>query len=271
MKYAIGAVTVLVAPCLCGIVLAHGAIAVAKREPAARPSVATGLSLTPQRIETIARVGATGTVTVANGTGRPVRVTVRVRPWRQARSGVVTPDPRRTLRRQVAVSPSAFRLAAGARRTVSIRLRRHPSGGSLFGGIDVVGVPLGAKPLNGIVPRYRLVGSMRMSPAKPVLRVRSGGLKVTGRSGRHALVLPLRNRGNTVEPVTGRVTLMGPRGTRPNALKPIRIVPRRTVNLTLGTYRGLLRGQPRGRYAIAVTLTQSGHTVLRSTRRFTLR
>ncbi len=154
MKYAIGAVAVLAAPCLCGIVLAHGAIAVAKREPAARPSVAAGLSLTPQRVEKIARVGATGAVTVANGTGRPIRVTVRVRPWRQARGGVVTPDLRRTLRRQLAVSPSAFRLAAGVRRTVSIRLKRHPSGGSLFGGIDVVGVPVGAKPLNGIVPRY---------------------------------------------------------------------------------------------------------------------
>jgi hypothetical protein len=271
LKHAIGAVAVLTAPCLCGVVLARGVIAVADDQPRAHASVAGGVSLTPQRVERIARVGATGTATVTNGTGGTVRVRIRVRPWRQARGGVVTPDPRRTLSRQVSVKPSTFRLAAGARRSVAIRLKRHPPGGALFGGIDVLGVPAGAKPLNGIVPRYRLVGSLRMSPVKPVLRVRSGRLKVTGRSGRHALVLPVRNRGNTVEPITGRVTLIGPRGRRPNLLRPIRIVPRRTVNLTLGTYRGLLRGQPRGRYAIAVTLTQRGRTVLRSTRRFTLR
>ena len=271
MKYAIGAVAVFAAPCLCGVVLARGVIAVADEQPSGRASAAGGVSLTPQRVERIARVGATGTVSVANNTGRPIRVTVKARPWRQAHGGAVAPDTRRTLSRQVAVAPSAFRLAPGATRTVSLGLRRHPSGGSLYGGIDVLGVPVGAKPLNGIVPRYRLVGSLRLNPVKPVLRVRSGRLTVTGRSGRHALVLPVRNRGNTVEPVVGRVTLAGPRGTRPNVLKPIRIVPRRTVNLTLGTYRGLLRRQPRGRYAIGVTLTQGGRTVLRTTRRFALR
>ncbi len=164
MKYAIGAVAVLATPCLCGIVLAHGTIAVAKRETAVRASAAGGLSLTPQRVERIARVGATGAVAVANSTGRTMRVRVRVRPWRQALGGAVTPDARRSLSREVAVGPSAFRLASGARRIVSLRLRRHPSGGSLYGGIDVVGVPMGAKPLNGIVPRFRLVGSLRLSP-----------------------------------------------------------------------------------------------------------
>jgi hypothetical protein len=246
-------------------------MAVADDKPAAHASAAGGLSLTPQRVERIARVGATASVTLVNTTGRPLRITVRVRPWRQARGGAVTPDTRRTLRRQVAVRPSAFKLAAGARRAVTVRLKRHPPGGSLYGGVDVVGVPVHAKPLNGIVPRYRLVGSLRLNPVKPVVRVRPGHLKVTGRSGRHALVLPVRNRGNTVEPVVGRVSLLGPNGTRANVLKPIRIVPRWTVSVTLGTYRGLLRGQPRGRYAIAVTLTQRKRTVLRTTRRFTLR
>jgi hypothetical protein len=271
VKYAIGAVAVFAAPCLCGIVLANGVIAVADDQHGAHASAAGGLSLTPQRVERTARVGVTGSVTLVNSTRRPLRITAKVRPWKQARGGTVTPDTRRTLSRQVALTPSAFELAAGARRTVSIRLKRHPAGGSLYGGIDIVGVPVGAKPLNGIVPRYRLVGSLRLNPVKPVVRVRPGRLKITGRSGRHALVLPVRNRGNTVEPVVGSVTLLGPGGTRPNTLKPIRIVPRRTVNLTLGTYRGLLRGQPRGRYAVAVTLTQRGRTVLRTTRRFALR
>ena len=38
------------------------------------------------------------------------------------------------------------------------------------------------------------------------------------------------------------------------------------VNLTLGTYRGLLRGQRAGRYKLTVTLTQGGRRVLHSTR-----
>jgi hypothetical protein len=271
MKHAIGAAATLAVPCVCGVVLANGVIAVADDKATAPARATGGLSLTPQRVETTAHRGATGSVTVTNSTTRSLRITVRARPWRQARGGAVTPDTRRTLSRQLAARPSAFRLAAGARRTVSVRLKRHPSGGSLYGGIDVVGVPVNAKPLNGIVSRYRLVGSLRFNPVKPVMRVRPGHLKVTGRSGRHAVVLPVRNRGNTVEPVIGRVTLLGPSGTRPNVLKPVRIVPRRTVTVTLGTYRGLLRGQPRGRYAIAVTLTQSNRTVLRTTRRFTLR
>ncbi len=270
MKHAVGAVAVLVIPCACGVVLARGATAVAEGGPAAQTSAAGGLSLTPQRVEHRARVGAAGTAIVANTTAKPIRVTIRIRPWIQARGGTVVPDAGRTLRRQVAARPSSFTLPPGARREVALRLLRHPSGGSLYGGIDVMGVPKGAKPINGVTPRYRLIGSLRLNPATPIHRVRAGTLKVTGRSGRHAVVLPVRNRGNTVEPVVGRVLLTGPHGTRLNAIKPIRIVPRRTVDVTLGTYHGLLRGQPRGRYAVAVTLMQKGRTVLHTTRRFTL-
>jgi hypothetical protein len=91
-------------------------------------------------------------------------------------------------------------------------------------------------------------------------------LRVTGRGGRHAILLPLRNLGNTVAPISGRVVLSGAGGERPNVLKPVRVVPRRLVTMTLGTYRGLLRGQRPGRYRVSITLSQSGRTVLRTTR-----
>ena len=62
------------------------------------------------------------------------------------------------------------------------------------------------------------------------------------------------------------MVLTGPRGTRSSAVRPVRIVPHRLVHSTLGTYGELLRGQPAGRYRLAVTLTQSGRTVLHTTR-----
>ncbi len=272
MKLAAGAIAVLALPWLCGVVLARGATALTENAiPPARAGAAGGLSLAPQIVEHRARVGVVGTIAIANTTSRPLRIRMLVRPWSQARTGTVAPDPRGTLTRLVKPSPSSFVLASGARRSVTLRLSRHPSGGSLYGAIDVMGIPQGSEPANGISPRYRLIGSLRLDPARPSARLQAGRPKVTGRTGRHAIVVPVRNRGNTVQPIAGEVALTGPRGTRANRLETERIVPRRTVDLTLGTYRGLLRGQPRGRYRIAVLLTQGGLSVFRATWRVTLR
>ncbi len=272
VKFVLGVAAVFAAPFVSGILLARGAIALGTSERApVQLSQAGGLSLTPQVVERRARVGSAASVTVANTTARPVRVTLRPRPWLQASDGTVAPNPSRTLTRLLRVTPSTFVLAAGAKRAVRLSLRRHPAGGSLYGALDLTGVPRGARPRHGIAVRYRLIGSLRLDPARPRLRVRAGALKVTGRTGRQAAILPLRNTGNTVEPITGRVVLTGPRGTRPNTLRPVRVVPRRLVNLTLGTYRGLLRGQPPGRYRLDVTLLQGGRTVLHTTRTLTLR
>jgi hypothetical protein len=204
--------------------------------------------------------------TVANTTEHTVRVTLRPRPWLQAVDGTVSPDPHRTLTRLVRMSPSSFTMSAGSRRTVRLTLRRHAPGGSLYGALDVSGVPRGVRLPNGITPRYRLIGSLRLNPRKPRARVRGGALRVTGRSGRHAILLPVRNVGNTVAPISGRVVLRGPSSERPNVLTPVRVVPRRLVTMTLGTYRGLLRGQRPGRYRVSITLSQSGRTILRTTR-----
>ena len=143
MKLVLMYTAVLAGPLISGVGLARGAIALATGEPpAARAAQNGGVSLTPSIVERRARVGATSTVTVANTTTRPVRVT----------------------------------------------LRRHPAGGSLYSALDFTGIPN----------------------------------------------LPLRNTGTTVEPITGHVALTGPRGTRANSLRPVRIVPRRLVRLTLG-------------------------------------
>jgi len=267
VKLILGFGAVLAAPLFAGALLAGAVSSAAPAPEPARPAAqAGGLSLTPQTVQRRAEVGAPATVTVANTTRHEVRVTLRPRPWVQARDGTVAPNAHRDLNRLVRASPSTFVMAVGSRRTVRLTLRRHPSGGSLYGALDLIGVPRDLRLPNGITPRYRLIGSLRLNPARPRMRGRAGTITVTGRHGRHAIVLPLRNAGNTVEPIMGRVTLAGPRGMRPNRLPEVRVVPRRQIHLTLGTYRGLLRGQPAGRYRISVTLTQAGRTVLRTTR-----
>ena len=267
MKLILGTGAVLAAPLFAGATLA-GAVGSAVPAPAASMSYAEagGLSMTPSVVERRATVGGVAVVTVANTTEHTARVTLRPRPWLQAADGTVSPDPHRTLARLVQATPSTFTMAAGSRRAIRLTLRRHPSGGSLYGALDLSGIPRGVRLPNGITPRYRLIGSLRLNPAKTRTRVRVGALRVTGRSDRHAIVMPLRNLGNTVEPILGRVVLTGPRGERPNVLKPVRVVPRRLVRMTLGTYRGLLRDQPAGRYRLSITLSQAGRTVLRATR-----
>jgi hypothetical protein len=264
-KLILGAGVVLAAPLFAGAALA-GAVGSSAPRPAGTTAPAGGISITPQIVQRRAQVGRAATVTVSNTTRGSVRVTLRPRPWLQAADGTVVPDPHRRLNRLVRVRPSTFTLRAGTRRAVRLTLRRHPSGGSLYGALDVSGVPHGVRLPNGITPRYRLIGSLRFDPARPRMRVRAGAARVTGRSGRHAIVVPLRNTGNTVEPITGRVVLSGPGGSRPNTLPSVRVVPRRSIRLTLGTYRGLLRGQEPGRYRLEVTLRQAGRTVLHTTR-----
>jgi hypothetical protein len=269
-KLILGAGAVLAAPLFAGAALAGAVGSAAPRPavPAAPSSVpAGGISIIPQIVQHPARVGRSASVTVSNTTRHSVRVTVRPRPWLQAADGTVVPNPHRRLSRLIRTRPSTFTLAAGARRAVRLTLRRHPPGGSLYGALDVSGVPRGVRLPNGIAPRYRLIGSLRLDPAEPRLRVRAGALKVTGRRGHHAIAMPLRNLGNTVQPITGRVVMTGPRGKRrPNTLHAVRVVPRRSIRLTLGTYRGLLRGRPAGRHRLEITLRQGGRTVLHTTR-----
>jgi hypothetical protein len=268
-KLILGAGAVLAAPLFAGAALA-GAVGSAAPRPsvpaAPSPAPTGGISITPQFVQRGARVGRAASVTVSNTTRHTVRVTVRPRPWLQAADGTVVPNPHRRLGRLIRTRPSTFTLKAGERRAIRLTLRRHPPGGSLYGALDVSGVPRGVRLANGIAPRYRLIGSLRLDPAKPRMRVRAGAVKVTGRRGRHAIVMPLRNLGNTVQPISGRVVMTGPRGKRPNRLRSVRVVPRRSIRLTLGTYRGLLRGQPAGRYRLEITLRQGGRTVLHRTR-----
>ncbi len=98
-------------------------------------------------------------------------------------------------------------------------------GASLYGGIEVIGVPEGAEDKHGVVLGYRLVSTLRLNPATPVLSLVASSPKVTGSGSKRAVVLPVKNAGNTVQPVSGRVSLKSALGTRRRDLDSLRILP----------------------------------------------
>jgi hypothetical protein len=170
----------------------------------------------------------------------------------QSTSGAVSVDRRRTLP-GIDIAGPDFALAAGAEKTVTVTAR---SGAVTYGGLEVVGLPAGAADRQGVVAGYRIVSSLRLNPATPVLSLKAGTAKVTGSGSRRAVVLPVRNAGNTIQPVTGSVRLKGALGTRQRALESVRVLPGKTVNVLLSSVGSL---QP-GSYTATVKLTQGGQS-----------
>jgi hypothetical protein len=247
--------------------LAATQIAFADTPSAPRATAAQGgLAVTPSILETTARRGASGAATITNSTGRKLRVTVRARPWRQARNGQVAANRSKTLG-GVSVSATRFTLESGAARSVGVTLNRVPSRGSQYGALDVVGKPTRRR--KGINVTYNLISSLRFNPSSSARRLRlgAGRAKVTGRGSRRALVLQVRNRGNTVDPVGGSVDVSGAGGGRSGAISSMRILPGKMINLKLMSLAGLRRGS----YTASVTLNQSSRNMLSVTRRFRIR
>ena len=229
---------------------------------------AGGLSISPAIVEHLAQPGTVGTIEIKNTASLPLAVTVASRPWRQARSGAVAPDRRRTLK-QVRVSAGSFTLAPGARKSVSFTLVSAPAAGSLYGAMEVIGTPPKPKKRTGIIAAYRLVGSMRLNPAaarrKLALSLKSP--RVAGKGAKRAIKAALRNAGNTVDPVRGTARITGSRGSRTVSIADKRIVPGATIDLPLGATKGL----PKGTYSARISLFQAGKPVLTTTRRFRIR
>lgn len=227
---------------------------------AASTTAAGGLSIAPAFLEHEAQPGTVGQLRVANGSSKALAVTVRARPWIQERSGAVRPDGRRTLP-QVRLSATTFTLAPGEARSISATLLSQPASGSLYGTIDVLGTPQGARPRNGILARYRLLSGLRLNPAAAQrrLRVRVGA----PRADRKGAVIGVRNTGNTVEPITGSARIVGPAGTLRATIAAQRILPGGLVDVRVR--RGRLQA---GRYTAAVTLRQGGRQVAKVTRAF---
>jgi hypothetical protein len=219
-----------------------------------------GLSITPAVIERTAVRGDSASIMVVNSTSRPLKITVTPRPWTQSRSGAVAPDRRRTLLARVGVSVRSFTLPANGRRTVAMTVKSLPASGSLYGSVETTGLPAGPA-RTGITAAYRLISTLRLNPpaAKRHLAVHASALRLRSR----AIVLPVKNTGNTVSPITGDVRIKGAAGTRTATVRAGHILPGSTVDVGLGSTKGL----PAGSYTVSVSLVQDGRKVLRSTRR----
>jgi len=247
--------------------LAATQIAFADAPSAPRATAAQGgLAVTPPRLETTARRGASGTVTITNSTSRKLRMTVRARPWRQARNGDVAADRGRRLG-NVSLSSTRFTLAPGSTRAVTVTLGRVPSRGSQYGALDVVGKPTRRR--RGINVTYNLISSLRFNPTASTRRLRlsAGRVRVTGRGSSRALLLQVRNRGNTVDPVGGSADVSGSGGGRSGSITGKSILPGKMINLRVMSLSGLRRGT----YRASITLSQAGRNRLSVTRTFRIR
>ncbi|RKQ90681.1 hypothetical protein C8N24_0494 [Solirubrobacter pauli] len=208
-----------------------------------------GLSVTPASLENRAKLGSVGSLTLNNTTRETLRVTVTVRPWRQQLNGTVVADPRSNLTRYVRATTRTFNIGAGAKRPVSFRMVRRLS--SLYASVDILGKPTNTKGRKGIIPNYRLISKLRLNPAKKTYKFRTGAAQV--RSG--SVILPVRNLGNSIDPIGGSYRISGPSSKNGNAAA-ISALPGKLVGLNLGSTRGMKKG----RYTVTATVKQGSRS-----------
>ncbi len=227
-----------------------------------------GVSLSPPLIETHAKLGTVGTVTVSNSSGQAMKVSVVVRPWMQSAAGVDSPNQRAV---SAAVKPNVnnFTLANGASEPVSLALVKLPGSGSVYANVDAMAVP--AHPShapNHITFEYRLVGSLRLDPVHPRYGARLGRVVVSGNHAHGAVALAITNTGNTLATPGGTMYVRGSRGAANGGLAPIKILPGATVDLPVLSLDGSL---PAGHYTLSGAIMEAGRSVGTVRQGFTVR
>jgi hypothetical protein len=108
---------------------------------------------------------------------------------------------------------------------------------------------------------YRVVGAIRLTPAAPKAGITAAAIK----PGKGTAVLPLKNTGNTIDAVTGSVSVKDARGTRNVTVQAVKILPGKTINLSLGTK--LTKGSATAK----ITLNQKGKRVVKLSKKFTVK
>ena len=240
-----------------GLALAAGAAA-GQKATAGGASAAQadgGLYVSSATIEAPAKAGAYGPFTVANQSGADMTVTVAPRQWTQAASGDVSPNRRGGLS-GVSVSASSFTLKAGEKRDLTVNVSSIPSAGALYGALEVVGLPSDAATRKGLVLGYRVVSAIRLLPAAPKPGVSAGTIK----AAKGTATLPIKNTGNTLDPVSARIDVKTARGTQ-RVSSTVKILPGKTIQLSLGKLQ-------KGSASAKITLRQKGKVLVNSTKKF---
>jgi hypothetical protein len=219
-----------------------------------------GLSVAPAIVEPPHWTpGLVGTLAISNTTTTAQQIKVTPRPWVVSSAGVATPDPHKDLTSLISISNPSFTLGAGTSQSVKVTLRKPPPGGSLYGSLVVVGIPVDAAKRPGITIGYRLISRLRLDPAQNVrkLKVSVGAPRISGKS----IVLPVTNRGNTLDPIDGNASLKGPTGTRNVQFLETRIIPGTTALIGVAPASEFKSG----RYTFKYQVNQTGTRVATGT------
>ena len=158
----------------------------------------------------------------------------------------------------VSVSAPSFTLAPGEERDLTVNVASIPAAGSLYGALEVVGLPTDVATRKGVVLGYRVVSAIRLNPAAPK-PARQRGHDQAGQGHGHAAGQEHRQHARR-----GRAS--GPRSrtraARATSAPTIKILPGKTINFPLGTKL------QKGSATAKITLRQKSKTVLTSTKKF---
>ena len=141
-------------------------------------------------------------------------------------------------------------------------LTSAPAGGSLFGALEVVGLPADHATRKGVVLGYRIVGSLRILPAVPKVSLVVGNAKAVRQDGgaagqeRRQHDRPGQRQG----PHPGRQ-----RHARSLDLLDPGILPGKTINVPVG------KGLSSGSYTATLTLNQRGKRVVNLKKKFRIK
>jgi hypothetical protein len=91
----------------------------------------------------------------------------------------------------------------------------------------------------------------------------AGAVKLT--KAKRAAALPVKNNGNTLDPVKGSIKVKGAAGTHNDAIDSLQILPGKQVSLSLGS------GLAKGSYSATISLAQGTQKAIVVKRKFTVR
>ncbi len=144
---------------------------------------------------------------------------------------------------------------------MTLKLYHVPHGGSLYGGVDIFGKPTSTKGRKGIIPQYRIISKLRLNAAHKTYNWRTGAAQIRQR----AIILPVRNLGNSIDPIGGTYSITGPSG-RSGSMQAIAAIPGKLIGLNLGSTNGMKKGT----YTINATVNQGTRKAVTHTS-FTIR